>query len=64
MSKGISDEEVLEAVRTHEPAGTREVAENLGIARQSADYRLRNLEEEGRVKSKKIGRELVWMSID
>lgn len=61
MSKGITDEEVLNAVRKREPAGTREVAEELGIVRQSADYRLRNLRDEGRVRSKKVGRELIWM---
>lgn len=64
MSKGIADEEVIEAVRKHEPAATREVAEQLDIAHQSADYRLRNLREEGRVRSKKVGRELIWMLTD
>lgn len=48
------------AVREHEPAATSEVAAELGIARQSADYRLRNLREEDRVESKKIGASLVW----
>lgn len=55
-----TDEEVLEAVRTHEPAGTKEVADELGIARQSADYRLRGLLDEGRVSKKKVGNSLVW----
>lgn len=55
-----SDEEVLEAVRTHEPAGTSEVADELGIVRQSADYRLRRLEDDGRVRKKKIAASLVW----
>ncbi|CAM2991758.1 MULTISPECIES: FaeA/PapI family transcriptional regulator [Halobacterium] len=55
-----TDEEVLEAVRTHEPAGTKEVADELGIARQSADYRLRSLLDEGRVSKKKVGNSLVW----
>jgi predicted transcriptional regulator len=61
MSKGITDQEVLEAVKQHEPAATREVGEALGIVRSSADYRLRQLRDEGMVKSKKVGRELVWM---
>lgn len=64
MSKGITDEEVLEAVRESEPAGTQEVAEELGIVRQSADYRLRNLRDEGRVRSKTVGRELIWMLVE
>jgi len=59
-----SDEDVLKAVRAHEPAGTSEVADELGIARQSADYRLRRLEEDGRVKKKKIAASLVWFSAE
>jgi len=53
-------EEVLEAVQKHEPAGTSEVAEELGVERPSADYRLRRLEDEDRVTSKKIGNSLAW----
>jgi predicted transcriptional regulator len=59
-----ADAEVLAAVRTHEPAATSEVADELGIVRQSADYRLRRLEEEGRVASKKIAASLVWFITD
>lgn len=55
-----SDEDVLNEVREHEPAGTKEVADELGIARQSADYRLRRLLDEGRVSKKKVGNSLVW----
>lgn len=58
-----ADDAVVEAVRAHEPAGTSEVAGELGIARQSADYRLRQLREEGRVAVKKVGHTLVW-SVD
>ena len=55
-----SDEEILTAVRMHEPAGTSEVAADLGIKRPSADYRLRRLKDEGKVTSKKIGATLAW----
>lgn len=55
-----SDEEYLEAVREHEPAATTEVADEVGVARQSADYRLRRLENEGRVRSTRIGNSLAW----
>lgn len=61
MSKGIGDDEILDAVRESEPAATKEVAEALGIVRQSADYRLRQLEKEGRVRSKMAGNSLIWM---
>ena len=55
-----SDADVLDAVRRHEPAGTSDVASELGIARQSADYRLRQLEDREQVTKKKIGRTLAW----
>lgn len=55
-----SDADVIAAVRKHTPAATSEVGDELGIARQSADYRLRKLADEGRVKKKKIGASLVW----
>jgi len=55
-----TDEEVLEAVAENEPAGTKEVGDTLGIARQSADYRLRRLLDDGEVSKKKVGQSLVW----
>lgn len=57
-----SDEEFLEAVREHEPASTTEIAEAVGVARQSASYRLELLEEEGLVVKKKVGPANVWTS--
>ena len=54
------DEEILDAVRDHEPAGTSEVANALGCTTQNADYRLRKLRDAGRMESKKVGRSLVW----
>ena len=55
-----TDEEFLDAVRRHNPAGTSEVAEAVGCTTQNADYRLRQLEDMARVESKKVGRSLVW----
>lgn len=55
-----TDEVIVAAVEKHAPAGTSEVADELGIARPSADYRLRRLEDAGRVTSKKIGNTLAW----
>lgn len=55
-----TDSEVLAAVRAHNPAATSEVAEELDMTRQAADYRLRKLRDEGRVNSKKIAKSLVW----
>ena len=59
-----SDEEYLDAVHEHEPAATSEIAQAVGVARQSADYRLRKLEDERKVASKKIGNSLAWSLAD
>ena len=59
-----SDKEFLKAVEKNEPAGTSEVADELGIARQGADYRLRRLEKEKKVSKKKVGNSLVWFLND
>ncbi|ERG90970.1 MAG: sugar-specific transcriptional regulator TrmB [Haloquadratum walsbyi J07HQW1] len=59
-----TDKEVIDAVLEHQPAGTQEVADKLSIARQSADYRLRKLLEEGRVSKKKVGNSLVWSATE
>lgn len=59
-----SADEYINAVREHEPAGTKEIADVVGVARQSADYRLRQLEDEGAVRSKKIGNSLAWNLVE
>jgi hypothetical protein len=56
----ITESDVVAAVRSYDPAATSEVADELGIERQSADYRLRKLRDTGDVCSKKIGASLVW----
>ena len=56
--------DILAAVEANEPAATSEVADSVGFARQNADYRLRRLEDEGKVRSKKVGASLVWMLDD
>lgn len=60
FSQKHTDGEVVAAVRAHAPAATSEVATELGVSRQGADYRLRQLRETGHVTSKKIGASLVW----
>lgn len=39
---------------------TSEIADAVGITRQGADYRLRQLRDEGRVDAEKVGNTLVW----
>lgn len=58
--KGLSDDDIIAAVRESQPAGTADIADALGVQRQAADYRLRNLRDENRVQSQKIGGSLVW----
>lgn len=58
-----AEEDILAAVREHAPAATREVADTVGFSRQNADYRLRRLAEEGKVRRKKIGPTLVWLPV-
>jgi predicted transcriptional regulator len=58
-----TDKEVMEVVAENEPAGTTEVADELGIVRQSADYRLHRLLDGERISKKKVGNSLVW-SVD
>jgi predicted transcriptional regulator len=59
-----ADEEFLTAVRANAPATTQEVADAVGVVRQSADYRLKNLETANEVTSKKVGPSMVWMLDD
>lgn len=59
----ISDMEILEIVQHLEPAGTQEVADHLEISRQGADYRLRQLRNQGVLSSKKVGGTMVWLTI-
>lgn len=54
------DDDILEAVRKHAPAATKEIADAVGCTRQNADRRLRELRERGAVNSKKTGPALVW----
>lgn len=59
-----AEADILAAVREHAPAATSEVAEAVGFARQNADYRLRRLADDGKVRSKKVGPTLVWLPIE
>lgn len=59
-SMGQSEEKYFEAIRENSPASTSEVAEAVGVTRQGADYRLRKLEDEGKVSSKMVGNSLIW----
>lgn len=56
-----SDEAFLRAVETLGPtAGTRAIAEDVGCDRDTAYRRLRALEDEGEVESRKVGMARLW----
>jgi DNA-binding MarR family transcriptional regulator len=59
-----NDREYLAAVAEHEPAGTAEIADAVGVTRQNADQRLRRLQDDGKLACKKIGTSLVWTLIE
>lgn len=62
-AREASDEDILAAVRDHNPAATSEVAEAVDLTRQAVDYRLRQLEKDERVIRKKIAASLVWSPV-
>lgn len=41
-------------------AGTSEIAEEIGCTRRTAYTRLKSLEEEGQIESRKVGNSLIW----
>ncbi|PSP55378.1 transcriptional regulator [Halobacteriales archaeon QS_1_67_19] len=53
------DSDFLEAIEAGNK-GTNDIADAVGCERRTADYRLRKLEETGKVTGEKIGRSLVW----
>lgn len=59
----VGDEELIAAVEKHDPAATSEVAAEVNLSRQAADYRLRQLAERGEVNKKKIAASLVWSPV-
>ena len=41
-------------------ASTKEIADEVGCSRRTANYRLSDLEDEGRVDSREVGRSILW----
>lgn len=60
----FSDQDLINAVQEHEPAGTQEIADSVGASRRAVEYRLRSLvEDDGApIQLKKIGLSLIWYS--
>lgn len=63
--RDVPDAQLLGAVDGLEPrATTPDIAGAVGMTPQGAGYRLRQLEEEGRVRSEKIGTTNVWEVVE
>lgn len=63
----VTDEDLKAAVKELTPAGTKEVADDVGLTRQATDYRLQQIEDRHQdpwVWSKKIGPTKVWLHAD
>lgn len=55
-----TDDDFLMAVQRHAPAGTSEVADEVGCTRPLAHERLNDLADDGDIKRKQIGKVVVW----
>ena len=64
LSEQYSDDDFIVAVEDHEPASTREVANEVGCSRRNADVRLRKLEDASEIRKKKVGNSLTWFSTE
>jgi len=57
----FTDDELLQALEEHEPAGTAELADIFDCSQPGAYQRLTQLEQKGLVASKLVGGTKVWM---
>ncbi len=56
-----ADSEFIEAIQQLEGmAGTSEIAEEIGCTQRTAYTRLKSLEDQDRIKSRKVGSSLLW----
>lgn len=60
FEKAHSDEDILAFVEENEVVTTKEVAEHFDYHLQTARRRLKELEQEGRVNQKDVGKRFVW----
>lgn len=60
----VEDENVVAAIaQLSQPVLTTDVADELDLTRQAADYRLRRLREADRVSSGRVGAALIWDTV-
>ena len=53
-------QEFLDALAELGPSGTTDISDYIGCDRRTAYLKLKSLEEEGKVRSKKVGSSLLW----
>lgn len=57
----VPEETILNTIQELQPeATTPDIAQEIGLTPQGTGYRLRNLESEGKLESKKIGTANLW----
>ncbi|MDY6819122.1 MAG: helix-turn-helix domain-containing protein [Halobacteriales archaeon] len=59
----FTDEQFINAIRSGAET-TREIADEVGCTRRAADYRLRELRQDGRIEARKFGGSLLWSLAD
>jgi len=59
-TESVSDDEILAYLNEEDGAGTTDVADAFDYQQPTAYRRLKNLEEKGKVRSRKIGGSLFW----
>jgi predicted transcriptional regulator len=60
FTEEYSPQEFLEALAELGPSGTTDISDYVGCDRRTAYLKLKSLEEENEVKSKKVGNSLLW----
>lgn len=65
FSTKYEPDDFVEALRRLGGAGsTREIAVEVGCARRTAHYRLSDLQDDGRVDFREVGKSILWQVID
>ena len=65
FSERYDSEEFVDSLHWLGGSGsTKEIADKVGCARRTAYYRLSDLEEEGQVDARKVGKSILWQVID
>jgi len=65
FSEKYDSEEFVDSLHRLGGSGsTKEIADEVGCARRTAHYRLTDLEDDGRVTSREVGRSILWQVVN